>query len=389
MPLCIACNEEREAIDVCASCHTCTYNGCCACWTCAHCRNAFPGTTVACASCGLCPDDCHCVACPLCVNRVTATRIHGVCHNCDRCCHCGEVPPRIQHIAAPRAPMFHAAVEGTKGRKVNPSGRFIAAEIEVADIGENGMIVTQAVRKWGGGIVRDGSVIGPNPFEINTAPAAGDKYIEEVNEICKALKDANAVINNTCGLHVHVDARDFNFYDIRKLALIYEKIEPALFSIVAPSRRDSRYCKPCGPRYVKDLENNIVPKDNEKTLIKNVYGRDERIATLKGNKYEDARYSAMNIHSWIYRGTIECRIHQGTASAKKIKMWGVLWAGILDYAFENKEAYIRSIKGNSLDILKEIAPTEECKAWIASRHEFFAKKENANADLAGETDRND
>jgi hypothetical protein len=384
---CTMCNEARDPLDVCASCRTCTYNGCCACWTCPACTNPFPGTTAACNNCGNCPTDCRCVNCPACNRRTQGRHIHADCQRCENCCHCGEIPPRIEHVAPPRQVVFHDATPGLAGHKTNPSKRYIAAEIEVANVNEKGLAVSEVIRKWKGGIVRDGSIEGETPFEINTAPASGDKYVEEINEICAALKNAKAQVNKTCGLHVHVDCRDFNFYDIRKLAILYSKIEEALFQIVAPSRKTSRFCRPCGAKYVKDLENNIIPKDNEKALIKNVYGYEEKLANIRANgKYNEARYAAMNIHSWIFRGTIECRTHQGTVSAKKIKMWGLLWAGIVDYSFDNTEKFIRGIKGNSMDILLSVCPTEEVRAWVMERAAHF---KTGATELNGETDANE
>ncbi len=382
------CGETREAIDVCVSCHTCTYNGCCECWTCTHCNTMFGQAAPACTTCGFCAAGCQCVTCTGCQRRNTRTYMHHAprgnippCNRCENCCRCGQPPPRIEFIASPRVIVFH---ESMKLHKVNPSKRFIAAEIEVATVGENGIVVSDVVRGWRGAVVHDGSVQGEVPFEINTAPAAGDKFTQQIDEICAALKTAGGEVNKTCGLHTHVDARDFNFYDIRKFAFLYEKIEEGLFSIIAPSRKTNRYCQPCGKKYVKDLESNIIPKANEKTLIKNVYGHDERIATLRGNKYTEARYAAMNLHSWVFRGTIENRMHQGTVNAKKIKMWAMLNAGILDYAYDNTEKLIKSIKGNPIQILMDIAPTPEVAAWVEKRSNHF--KAGDKTDLNGETD---
>ncbi len=386
------CGETRDVIDVCVSCHTCTYNGCCECWTCPHCNLMFGQATPPCANCGNCTAGCQCVTCVACSRRQTRQYVHTAprgnipaCNRCEQCCHCGQPPPRIEMIAPPRIIVFHEADK--KVKTINTSGRFIAAEIEVCTVGENGIIVSDVVRRWGGAVVRDGSVEGEVPFEINTAPAAGNKFIEQIDEIAGALKKATGKVNKTCGLHIHVDARDFTFYDMRKLAYLYEKTEDGFFSIIAPSRKTSRFCKPCGKSYVKDLDNNVIPKDNEKTLIKNVYGHEDKIANLRaGGKYQEARYAAMNFHSWIFRGTIENRMHQGTVSAKKIKMWGLLNAGLIDYAYDNTEKHIKALKGTSLEILMEVAPTAEVRAWVAKRAEKFSRGET---ELNGETDHED
>lgn len=265
---------------------------------------------------------------------------------------------------------------------LNPSPRFISAEIEVSTC-ETGENTGPVVKAYGGAIVHDGSV--PTGFEINTAPASGEKFVKQIREICENLKKDKSKVDETCGLHIHVDARDFNYYDIRKLAFLYQKIEPALFDIVARTRRDSRFCKPCGPSFIRDLERNIIPKDNEMALKKNMYGDpNANVAYLRQDKYNASRYNALNLHSWIFRGTIECRMHHGTILAEKIINWGVLWAGILDYSFENSEKTIKALSGKPLEVLTMIAPTDTNREWIESRFKTFNNRSLTEALEAGE-----
>ncbi len=89
-------------------------------------------------------------------------------------------------------------------------------------------------------------------------------------------------------------------------------------------------------------------------------------------KYNDSRYNALNIHSWLYRGSIECRMHHGTIRADKIVNWGLLWVAILDYAFEHNEMDIKALKGDGFQILMGIAPNEDIKKWLVERKTKFS-----------------
>lgn len=370
--VCPTCSCRRLPEDLCSNCNLCTYNGDCDCSSCASCQRMT--TSRQCQSCNNCENCCQCWECNNCDNSYASSS--QKCNNCNYCSNCCECESGISFFRQDQ-PTFHAAPKGKF--KVNPSTRYIAAEIEVASVAARtvsdpeAMTVSRAVKKWKGQIVEDGS-LPHGGFEINTAPASGDLFVEEIGEICEMLKESHAKVTKECGLHIHVNAQDHNFYDIRKLMMLYQKIEPALFSIIAPSRKVSRYCHPCGDNYIKNLEKGIIPKDNEKIIKKNVYGNeDESIVYLKQNKYHDARYNAMNLHSWVYRGSVEFRMHHGTVSASKIQNWGMLCAGILDYAFDRNEAEIKAMKGDSFGLLLEVAPTDRVKNWIIDRRKHFER----------------
>lgn len=368
--LCDGCHAYRLREDVCASCSKCTYNGCCNCWQCGSCNTAHADADAQCTSCERCSNCCQCFTCDNCQGRTRSGCAD--CEYCNSCCSCRS-GRRVALVRGPNPPTFHTSKKTQ--HKLNKSLRYISAEIEVANCTKAGTQVQEAVKQWQGAIVNDGSLPSTG-FEINTAPANGDLFVNQINDICKALFKQAGNVDKTCGLHVHVDARDFNFYDICKLAVLYEKIEDALFSIIAPSRKSSHYCRPCGKKFIRDLENNTIPKDKQKALVKNVYGSEVNINSVKQDKYNGARYNALNIHSWVYRGTIEFRAHQGTVNPEKIIMWGKLWAAILDYAYDNAERDLRAMKGEPLAILLEICPDKETKEYVIARHTYFKERGN-------------
>jgi hypothetical protein len=266
--------------------------------------------------------------------------------------------------------IFHTA--GRKQFVQNKSKRYISVEIEVASMTHYAATV-QAVKKTKGAIVRDGS-LPVEGFEINTAPASGDLFLSNLETICEALDKGKGTVTKACGLHVHVDARDLTWYDVKKLVLLYAKIENALFSIIEPSRRQSRYCRPCGDVLVANVESNKIPKETEKNLIKNVYGSaDININDVRQRKYDESRYNALNLHSWLHRGTIENRMCHGTLNFKNIANWSLIQAYMIDYAFDHSENDIKSLSGDSLSTLLAIIEDENIRKWIIKRYDRFNK----------------
>mgnify|MGYP001558445801 CR=1 FL=1 len=249
-------------------------------------------------------------------------------------------------------------------RKRNASSRFLAAEIEVSGVQRRNQrrAIEDAVKRWGGAIVRDGS-IGPNGFEINTAPAAGDKYVQQIEEICRALSGVGASADIRCGLHVHADARDFDYFGIRRLVQIYAGIEDALFHLVPLQRRSNHYCQPCGPVFRDAIVAGKLPhKEVKHSVMKAVYQKEYGGASkphiLREGKYVNSRYYALNLHSWLFRGTIECRLFPGTVKEEKIIAWGMMWARILDWVQAHSDEEVA-------DVLQRFSP-KDCLFSVVS-----------------------
>lgn len=290
------------------------------------------------------------------------------CGKCRDCCSCA----RGWDLYRPPDVPF------TIGKnKLNRSRRFISAEIEVNSCGR-GTGFMKAIHKWGAAVVRDGSV--PEGFEINTSPASGDSYYEQIKEITDALNKQRSEVGGNCGLHVHVDARDFNFYDMRRLVILYRGVEMGLFGIVHVSRYNGQYSRVCGEKYYNAIKTAKVPKEFKSKFLTNIYGQ-TGISTsrreLARQKYHGSRYNAMNLHSWMYRGTIENRMFQGTTQFDDIYNWGFLNASILDFAMNRTERDILDMLGmhessqpdsdKAFKSLLKIAP--EIEGWLRKSRE--------------------
>jgi hypothetical protein len=269
-------------------------------------------------------------------------------------------------------PYFHKAATF----KRNPSKRFLSCELEVYKCDGNEGAIHDTVARWKGAIVEDSSIGSDEGFEICTAPANGDLFLDQIKEICTALEVGGAEVRATCGYHVHVSAKDMDYWDLRKLILLYSKIESTLFRMIPASRRTSDYCLPCAQDYLHGL---LKDKDAKNRIISNTYriesvdGKDRRDHLLHARrcKYMSVRYNALNLHSWFFRGTVECRLAAGTVKYTKVVNWAMLWAAILDFAYANSEAKIKELPQDSKECLLAVCPPD-LRAWVLSRHSKFS-----------------
>jgi len=231
-----------------------------------------------------------------------------------------------------------------------PLARSIGLEVELSEFG--------TIKDWDGiryTINSDGSVY-PSGQEMVLPPLSGRELQEVLYKLGIALITNQCKVNDTCGLHVHVDAKDFGWWEIRKLLIIWLGIEQEMFKkFVTGNREESKYCIPYlkdngpGPfrSFIEKLIDPITPISVIKTAWLQIFydhnfsltkakklsfesKTNKHYENQKKNKYYDPRYYAMNVHSWMYRRTIEFRLKEGTVNGAEIRDWALLCGWIVE-----------------------------------------------------------
>ena len=265
--------------------------------------------------------------------------------------------------------------EGDKQTKSNVNGRGVIdrymhlREYLKSKAGKNTLCVS------------DGSLPGGG-FELNLVPASGDKWVEQLTELNKALKADNAFVTSAAGMHCHVDTRDLDEPALLRLCTLYSKLENSLFAIVEPSRGNNHYCQKVGTNMAAVLQEAADPdvqkryKKGNDALHKVIYGlaptTDKNIAQLNQLKQErgHTHYWALNMHSHFYRGSVEFRIHHGTVDRKQWINWSLVCAAIVETAKSKSDSACDAVTPD-IDGLKSIMPSEWSRKWIDSRVEAF------------------
>ncbi len=190
------------------------------------------------------------------------------------------------------------------------SGRLFGVEIEVFNISQSraAEVITAAgidcryeeynhtTRTWWK-TVPDGS-LPSNSAEVVSPPLPFNKEsLEQVAKVIKVLKDNGARVNNSCGLHVHVDARNIDRYQDFAYALYqrYRINEPMIDKFIAQHRRGSS-----SPSYARNLEYNPTSYNG---IMMNV-----------------SRGSKLNLHSYEVHGTIEKPLSTSTWRVTKARL---------------------------------------------------------------------
>lgn len=143
-------------------------------------------------------------------------------------------------------------------------------------------------------IVSDCSLSGANTNEVVLPPANDFAALEA---ICAALNEAGAKVNRSCGLHVHIDARNMHPSVAWRVIHNYRLMYDDICHILAPSRINSRWAML-----------NPEPRGVASWCA---------LADLQCN----SRYYAVNLYAYKRHKTIEFRQHQGSVDFDKISRW--------------------------------------------------------------------
>lgn len=167
--------------------------------------------------------------------------------------------------------------------------------------------------------------------EFQTPKLSGEKGEKVLKDLCRELNNNNFYVNRTCGLHIHLDAKDYQgeTEKIKRLMLFYLIVEPLLLSYLPFSRRKNRFCLPLSQFYHEQE----IREANDITDIEKMWYREqsqEQIENRKKYRYDNTRYAGVNLHSLLSNNHLEIRHHSGTIDYTKIINWIKLHVRILD-----------------------------------------------------------
>lgn len=201
-------------------------------------------------------------------------------------------------------------------------------------------------------VIEDGSLNSGGVEFVTHKPIIGDTVVEALDGLEKTHREDDNYTDESCGIHIHMNALDFNFTEIQSLLMIMSRLQGYIYRGLPSNRTDNTYCKeiPMSPRKISRMKS--------LTHLVNEYYKSAN-TNLTDNKYNDARYFGTNIHARFYLGTIEFRYHEGSVYSRPIKEWIQFLNRIMTTATRLQRdpvlcSRIISDKIPTMDILKDI-----------------------------------
>lgn len=164
------------------------------------------------------------------------------------------------------------------------------------------------------------------------SPICRYEDIETIQEIVRKLRSGGAKVNDSCGIHVHVDASSHTPKTLRNIVNIMASKEDLLYKALQVQVERENYCKKADTRFLDEL-NHRKPKSMNEVERLWYNGSSGRY-----HHYDDTRYHALNLHSVFAKGTIEFRLFNSTLHAGEIKSYIQLCLAISHQALVQRGA---------------------------------------------------
>ena len=159
----------------------------------------------------------------------------------------------------------------------------------------------------------------------------------KLQEVVRTLRHAGAVVNGSCGMHVHVDASRHTPQSLKNaLSIMYSKEDILFKALNVNEARVERWCQKVREpmlEKIRKLPTNI----SMERLKREWYGGNDG----SYEHYNWTRYYALNLHSVFYRGTLEWRCFESTLHAGKVRANITLALAISAQAINQKKTLMR------------------------------------------------
>ena len=179
---------------------------------------------------------------------------------------------------------------------------------------------------------RDGSSASKRNSVEFVSPICRYGDIPKIQEMIRLLKNNGARVNDSCGIHVHVDASSHTAQTLKNVVNIMASKEDILYKALKVQVDRERYCKKADLRFL-DAINNHRPR-----TLSEIEQMWYNGASRRYQHYDDSRYRALNLHSVFSKGTIEFRLFNSTLHAGEVKSYIQLCLAISHQGLVQKSA---------------------------------------------------
>ncbi len=163
--------------------------------------------------------------------------------------------------------------------------------------------------------------------------------LPKLQECVRQVRKAGAKVNNSCGIHVHVDASNHNRQSLKNLIGIMYSKEDILFKALQVNKsRAERWCKKVREPMLRQARTLSSDETTDLTQLERVWYEG---VVENTEHYNWTRYHALNLHSVFYRGTVEWRCFNSTLHAGKVAAYVNLCLAISAQAIAQRSTVMR------------------------------------------------
>lgn len=161
--------------------------------------------------------------------------------------------------------------------------------------------------------------------------------IPDLQEIIRRLRHKKALVNEKCGIHIHVDAGRFTPQTLRNIVNIMASKENILYKALQINPNRLGYCKKVNEELIRTI-NRKRPGTMEE--LKDLWYAEDPLSD-RDRHYNSTRYHGLNLHATFTKGTVEFRLFNSTLHAGEVKAYIQFCLAVTHQALVQKKASSR------------------------------------------------
>lgn len=172
-------------------------------------------------------------------------------------------------------------------------------------------------------VKRSGSIVSGSSnlrCEVVT-PILQYEDLEDLQQIVRKLREAGAIANSSCGIHVHVDGANHTPDSLTRLINFAVGRQDLFYEALEIGARGDRWCKKINAKLLDAMKHDTVRTRESMERIWYSAVNDGYSFGINHEHYNSTRYHGINLHAFFTKGTVEFRLFNGTTHAGKIKAY--------------------------------------------------------------------
>ena len=145
--------------------------------------------------------------------------------------------------------------------------------------------------------------------------------LNTLQTIVRKFKEKGGVVNDSCGIHVHVDGANHNVNSLKNLVNFMYSRQDIIYEALAIGERKDRWCRPICRELRQSIRKQASPTMASTERIWYSKANDHYTGGIDHQHYNHTRYHALNLHSFFSKGTVEFRLFNSTLHAGKVKAY--------------------------------------------------------------------
>lgn len=169
-------------------------------------------------------------------------------------------------------------------------------------------------------------------WEVATFKAYGNQELLDICKVANALLQGGCLVNDNCGLHVHVDVSDFSTEQMGSLMKRWLKIENFILKSLPQRRRLNCHCMPLrslfNSKKIFDFSDEAIWQALRPKVFR-VHNNPNKKFALNFINY--SKYIKSKLRKKI-RPTLEFRLPEGTLNFVDVYFWVVFFINFIDFS---------------------------------------------------------